>query len=790
MTLYAKFLQNYLSYIVYNEFNNQSIARRKILKRSFNSLDYLTVIKYLIVFFCFLVFSKLEHSPQPYSAALYISALSSGLAIIPTTLLYFASTLILGATGLLGTQAIISFVTIIITLIYSKQRAKIRLEFTACALLGMLGYVFLGDTMNQVLLEKRIFVSILTVILTFICLISTKAVCEKGLKFKLGFEEFASLIVMVSIFGIGICNFISPYFWRAVAVLMILIVCYIYRTGIATITSAVFGISFAIYFNNLIFVAVFLCLALSAESLMNVSRYLSAVAVIMCDYLIQLIFGVYGEYSLIHLISILSGAAIFCIIPTKPLKNLKETLYSFRERQLTRQTINRSRLMLSGKLYDLSNVFQEMSVAFTAFEKKALTEEKAKELMQKQVLSGVCAECEHVTKCKQNELYINFGLSKMIDIGLAKGKLSLIDLPKELGDTCIRPNNILYALNKLLADFRAHCLEHANLKSGREIIASQAQGVSEILKTLALETGSQLKYQSRLERTLADKLFKGGIFVSELLIYGEEDRFSVSMIIAMKEFSVERIQRIVSQTLSLDMIIVDSAKITEDKCFLALKCASEYDAVYGLSHAKKDGSEMCGDTHSVTRVAGDRLLVALSDGMGSGKTAESISSTSLSLIESFYKAGISSPLILNTVNKLLAINTEDTFTALDMSVIDLKTCTADFIKYGAPYGFIIGENGVRIVEGNTLPLGILDELKPSVCSTNLSDGDVLLLVTDGISDAFSSSSEIIDFLRAQPAKNPQTLTDDLLTHAIKLTNGEKRDDMTALAVRIFKRKTA
>jgi stage II sporulation protein E len=176
--------------------------------------------------------------------------------------------------------------------------------------------------------------------------------------------------------------------------------------------------------------------------------------------------------------------------------------------------------------------------------------------------------------------------------------------------------------------------------------------------------------------------------------------------------------------------------------------------------------------------------------MGSGTDAEILSSTTLSLIESFYKAGLSSPLILNTVNKLLSINTEDSFTALDLSVIDFNTCTADFIKYGSPYGFIISDQGIRIVEGNSLPLGIIDELKPSVCTAPLNDGDIILLVSDGISDAFGSSGEVIDYLRTLPAKNPQTLADDLLQTAITKNGGQKKDDMTALAVRVFKRKSA
>ena len=145
-----------------------------------------------------------------------------------------------------------------------------------------------------------------------------------------------------------------------------------------------------------------------------------------------------------------------------------------------------------------------------------------------------------------------------------------------------------------------------------------------------------------------------------------------------------------------------------------------------------------------------------------------------------------SQIILNTVNKLLSINAEDSFTALDVCVIDLNTLSVDFIKYGSPYGFIVNASGVKIIEGNSLPLGILDELKPCVFNSALSDGDIVLLITDGISDAFGSASDIIDFLRKAPYKNPQALVDDLLNQAIEKNNGKKFDDMTALAVRIYK----
>jgi stage II sporulation protein E len=234
------------------------------------------------------------------------------------------------------------------------------------------------------------------------------------------------------------------------------------------------------------------------------------------------------------------------------------------------------------------------------------------------------------------------------------------------------------------------------------------------------------------------------------------------------------------------VILCEKSNITEDKIYLSFRKRVEYDAVFGVSKVNKDGSPISGDTHSVLRISDKKFLVALSDGMGSGVEAENVSSISLSLIESFYKAGMNSDLILNTVNKLLSINTEDSFTALDVSVIDLENKSADFIKYGAPYGFIINDGAVKIIEGNTLPLGILEDLSPSVAKTEVYDGDMILLLTDGISDAFKSSSAIIDFLRSVPAKNPQTLTNQILSKAVALNDGKHLDDMTALAVRIFK----
>ncbi len=753
-------------------------------------LDYLTVLKYLVIFMLFTLFNQIEKQVLPYSTALLGVSFCYGYNLIFTPLLYLLSFLLLGANGLMASGGISVAFLVLITLIYRLCKNKIRLEICVFTMISMLGYLFIGNTEIETDLTKKLFVILFVGVFSAFLYITGETITKKGLKYKLCYEEYASITVAVTLLGLGVCNLISPFLWRGISVLVILFTSFLYRRGISTIISVFLSLSLAVYYNSIIYVSIYLVWSVSIDAFISISRYLSSIAVVVSDYFMQLIFAVYGTYTLSHFIFLLVGAITFAVIPYRPLSSLKERLYSFREKQLVRRTINRNRTMLSNRLFELSFVFSEMANAFNTFSKKAPDEKAVSKSIAKNTVSAVCLACANYSKCKKITEIYSIEMEKLVFIGLAKGKLSLIDLPKNIAENCLHPNDLLYGINKSLKDYRSYLLENENINMGRRLISSQTEGVASMLKSLALDTGTLLKYQTRLERTLGDQLFKSGFFVSELMIYGKEDAETVSLILNMQNFSITFLQTTISKVLGKNMLLCNKNDISPDKCFLSFRKCADYDAVFGVAKCTKDNSSSSGDTYSVTRLDGDKFLIALSDGMGSGKMAETISTTSLTLIESFYKAGIESSVILNTVNKLLAINTEDSFSAMDISVIDLKNLRADFIKYGSPYGFIIGEEGIKIIEGNSLPLGILNELKPSICTDTLNDGDMLLFLSDGVSDAFGSSSEIIDFLRSVPALNPQTLADGIMEKALKITGGYKNDDMTALAVRVYKKNYA
>ena len=73
-------------------------------------------------------------------------------------------------------------------------------------------------------------------------------------------------------------------------------------------------------------------------------------------------------------------------------------------------------------------------------------------------------------------------------------------------------------------------IEAENAQAGRALLAGQAQGVSEILKNLALDQSEPITVYTQKEKELTVALLRAGIVSSEILITGEDGDFTLSVI--------------------------------------------------------------------------------------------------------------------------------------------------------------------------------------------------------------------------------------------------------------------
>ena len=306
--------------------------------------------------------------------------------------------------------------------------------------------------------------------------------------------------------------------------------------------------------------------------------------------------------------------------------------------------------------------------------------------------------------------------------------------------------------------------------------------MSEILRGIALEQSEEYSF-SEGEKAVSAALSASGILSSEIFVYGEGGNLTVSMTLK-SGLNGKRVCEIAGNALGVPLALAEKIPLTADRACYVLKRKANFDAAFGVASVPKEGEQASGDTHSILKIDERRFLVALSDGMGSGEEARKVSDRTLTLLESFYKAKMPSDTVLSTVNRLIALSSEETFSCLDVASVNLDTGCADIVKIGSPVAFLLSGEELKILEGESLPLGMLEAVHPATSRINMNKGDFLVFMSDGVTSAFGSLADLCAYLSAQRPVNPQSFAEEILKKALGCYGGKAEDDMTVLTVKL------
>lgn len=613
--------------------------------------------------------------------------------------------------------------------------------------------------------------------------VAVKALLKKFLKCRLRADEMVFSVLFLVLIGVGICRFLGLNAYMGTAFFVLLLFCCVTKDASGMLCAFCLSMPPLLTFG--ISPVKFFLFGAAICAVIKGGRIAASCALLLCFFGYGYFEGLYG-YATPQLVSAILSALIpvllFILIPTPAIRFLENKLIYYREKHLSRIAINRNRASVGEKLFEISAVFREIQATFTTLGASE-AETGAKEYIRSRAVEESCANCPRYPVCEKKNL--TPALDALVSVGCVKGKVTLIDIPRALADACNNQTTLLYALNRQLGEYRNYVTETENAATGRALLAGQAQGVSEILKALALEQSQPLQIYTQKERALNLALLRAGIVCSEVLIYGEEENLTLSLV-TFGNADVKIIAQVATQLFNAPMMISERLPLSDEKFCCVLRRKPHFDAAFGVASARKKGATVSGDTHSVIKIDERKFMVALSDGMGSGEYARRVSENTITLLESFYRAKMPAELILSSVNKLLTFNKEESFSCVDIAIVDLDSGLADVVKIGSPIAFILSGNTVKILESASLPLGILDCLHPHTATYQLEENDVLLFISDGISDAFGTAADLYECLRAIPTSNPQLLAERVLEGGLRASGGVAKDDMTAVAVRLFK----
>lgn len=759
--------------------------------------SYAKLLLYVVLYIAMLFLRHIGNFFEPFSIALFYAMVGAGLSPYISALLYVLSVLPNGAfiemAVSLGQAFLLCLAFLLERRFLPTRLAKSGLFSMLALSLSLAGYVAFVDfspyplPFNLPFLEnqltQKIIIACIIFLLSAIFLIALKCILYKFLKCRLRGDERVFCSIFLLFVGVGLCRFLGLNAYLGVAFFVLLVLSYATKDYTALFCAFVLSLPpLAVFFFPM---QRFFIYGIIITLFMRIGRLASACAFLLAFFGFAFMDGVFSyqtPYLVENVLSAVLPALFFILCPTPLLRELENRVLFYREKHLSRIAINRNRAAIGRQLYEISAMFREIENTFLALSEDG-TQKGAKNYIRGCVIEEVCKRCAHYPTCRRKNVFN--ALDNLIDVGCMKGKSSVIDLPVAIADVCTHQNDLLTAVNRQLTDYRKYMTETENAKNGRTLLAGQAQGVSEILRNLALEQSEPLKIYTEKERALTTALLSIGIVCSEVLLYGEEDCPVVSLI-TFGRADVKKIADVVSHLFQTPMMISQRLTLSQDKFCCILRKKPTYDAAFGVSTVKKTGEIASGDTHSVIKIDEKTFMVALADGMGSGEYARRISTSTISLLESFYRAKMPPDCILSTVNKLLTFGKEESFTCVDIGVVDLENGRTDIVKIGSPNAFILSGNTVKILESNGLPLGILDNLHPYSATYELLENDVLLFVSDGITGAFPSSTDLYDTLKDMPTGNPQQLTECLLRRALQNYGGVAKDDMTAVAVRLFR----
>lgn len=210
------------------------------------------------------------------------------------------------------------------------------------------------------------------------------------------------------------------------------------------------------------------------------------------------------------------------------------------------------------------------------------------------------------------------------------------------------------------------------------------------------------------------------------------------------------------------------------------------DVTFAFLLKKKEGSSVSGDSMLNLKTEDGRFIFALADGMGSGAPAHSESALAIALIREFLSCGADKKSMLDSINKLLLLKSgADMHTTLDLCTIDPYSAEAELTKFASPHSYIVRGDRITKLNSGSLPIGVVENAKPITHTFKLLPGDMLVMFTDGISDAELNSFSLRGVIRsAAGLKKADLAAKSIMSAALNAFLGEAKDDMTVAVIKI------
>lgn len=469
-----------------------------------------------------------------------------------------------------------------------------------------------------------------------------------------------------------------------------------------------------------------------------------------------------------------AAACLAVFIPDKVFYRAKGCRQSYHGKFALRTLANRDREEVGAKLRSVAAAFRRMETLLESDDAPAPTATDFAEALS----ATCCAECGKLAVCREKAGGGGRCFAGLAATGMEKGKVNLLDVDPDLGAICVRLPRVINTANAFLREYTVARERRSGAEQGRDMVTGNLLGTAELLEELAASVSKGFGFDVEGEKRVTDELACANIIAGDTAIYGNGDK--ITLTVRECDEKKPELKKIVSSAAGTGMYVAERSQGVNGTVNLVFRPTPAFGVLYGEKSVSAENE--CGDARQAVRVAPDKLMFVLSDGMGTGEEAHKTGVGTIGLIETFYRAGFGHKTIFNCVSRLLALRTKETFSALDVAVMDTQTGEIDFIKQGGRESYVVTERGVEVIEGGSLPMGIIGESEPIIVRRKLRHNDLAVLISDGVADRLNET-DITEIIGSLNTLNPQIIAEKIVENALRKQDGRK-DDMTAMTLRV------
>lgn len=669
----------------------------------------------------------------------------------------------------------------------------IRLKIRKRLNLGVFcGLIFLASIVEMLSASKtglvlKLINCLLECVFMYGYMLFFRAVKRRGFNTPFTLDELLGLGLIIAPIALAGARFqVDGISISQVLVPILIVIISLFYSGQESLLFAVgCGVGVIFYDLNFSYLAVWTLFAIVTSSLRQAGRIVMVFAVLVMDVLVGFYFGVYGDYSWVNVMALGCGLLAVLCMPRRLIKYINQFVYNKYEVVCLNEVMNekeqgmRERLKkMSGLLFNMHNIYKNMVIG-------NLDSGQIEESLMQDIISKNCLGCPQYKTCHDGRGVAYRSLRELVKKGISKNKVSLVDLPTALTHICLKTNQIIFCLNLRLNEYLNYLQEIKKEDNSKLLMSNQLLGVSEIISEFSTDFVFGERETKEREASLINSFLYADIIVKECTIFKDEQGFRrASIVIKNGNYSKTEVLGVTSAFFGVKTeMSSEKYTLVSGWRVIVIVPSPKYAVVLGVARVSKQ--KKSGDTYSDFKIDNNRMLFSISDGKGSGTQANKLSEMTLGLIEDFYSAGFPSNIIMENVNKVMSFKSGENFCAIDVCVMDLNEGGCDIIKRGGTPTIIKRGNRVQIIEGSDLPIGMSENSTSYIKRYYLNSGDIIVIASDGVFDAFGDSENFGGAINNLPAVNMKEFANAILSEAIKLNRGKILDDMTVLAVKMI-----